>query len=147
MVLDFDQHPRPQRTGEVRGPKFEKYIGYDKIMWRHAHGQEVQATRKKKASNRLGRHIDTQLVIVDLKGLALMPDKVGIKLFQGASKMDEVRLACMCLTIRGKTIRSDQLSHAHRAESPTSTGTVCLPPLTLTFLLTLVPLAFPAILP
>ena len=57
--------------------------------------QEIQATRKKKASARFGRHIDTQVVIFDLTGLPMVPDKAGVKLFLGTTKIDEVRMACI----------------------------------------------------
>ena len=62
-------------------------------MWWHARLQEIQATRKKKASARFGRHIDTQVVIFDLTGLPMVPDKAGVKLFLGTTKIDEVRMA------------------------------------------------------
>ncbi len=48
--------------------------------------------RKKRSSARLGRHIDTQLVILDLANLSLVPDKVGVRLFLAATKIDEVVL-------------------------------------------------------
>ncbi len=64
-------------------------------MWWHARLQEIQATRKKKASARFGRHMDTQVVIFDLTGLPMVPDKAGVKLFLGTTKIDEVRLACI----------------------------------------------------
>ena len=79
-----------QRTGLVRVPTLLKYVTFEVIMRRYGRQQEIHRARMAKASARVGREVSTQVTILDLAGLSLMPDKASMDVFLGTVKVGQV---------------------------------------------------------
>ena len=89
----FDKKGRPiyiEKTGQISLPKLLKHLSPETIITRHIRQQEIAMKRMGEEGVRRGEHIDKQLIILDLKGLSLMPNQTGINIFKETVRIDQV---------------------------------------------------------
>jgi len=82
----FDKLGRPlylQRAGLAnrRFREMHAHFGKDAIIMRWVLTQEIQAARMEEASERLGRPVTQQVVIMDVQGLSMWPDPLAVEVF------------------------------------------------------------------
>eukprot|EP00043_Microstomoeca_roanoka_P007624 m.73573 g.73573 ORF g.73573 m.73573 type:complete len:287 (-) comp13903_c0_seq1:456-1316(-) len=88
----FDKHGRPiywERTGEIRLPKVLKLLSEETLVRRHVRQQEITVRRMKEESERRGKVIDKQVVILDLKNMSFTPTSRGLAIFRECIKIDQ----------------------------------------------------------
>ena len=61
-------------------------------MRRHVRQQEIATARMKKQSEKLGRLIETQICILDLTDLSMVPNKTAMQIFKETIDIDQVAI-------------------------------------------------------
>lgn len=87
----YDMEGRPiflEKTGMIDLPKLLKHRTPEQIIVRHIRQQEVAMQRMREESERRGAVVDKQVIILDLKGLSLLPNQTGISLFKETIRID-----------------------------------------------------------
>eukprot|EP00730_Choanoeca_flexa_P000013 TRINITY_DN10004_c0_g1_i1.p1 TRINITY_DN10004_c0_g1~~TRINITY_DN10004_c0_g1_i1.p1 ORF type:complete len:353 (+),score=38.44 TRINITY_DN10004_c0_g1_i1:87-1145(+) len=90
--LAYDREHRPvyfERTGAVKLPEVVKELSPELLITRHVRQQAIAMRRLQDTSKRLGRPIEKQVVIMDLKNLSLRPDSVGLSIFKECIRIDQ----------------------------------------------------------
>eukprot|EP00053_Salpingoeca_punica_P006377 m.60451 g.60451 ORF g.60451 m.60451 type:complete len:264 (+) comp13663_c0_seq2:277-1068(+) len=88
----FDKEGRPiyfEITGRIKLPHLLKYVTPEKLIRRHIRQQEIAMSRMRESSQRLGRNVDTQVVIMDLAELSLKPNSSGVGIFKECIRLDQ----------------------------------------------------------
>lgn len=90
----FDKTGRPvyiEKTGAISLPTLLKHLTPELLVQRHVRQQEIAMQRMREESERRGEAVTKQLIILDLKGLSLMPSSTGINIFKETIRIDQVR--------------------------------------------------------
>lgn len=88
----FDRTGRPiyiEKTGLISLPKLLKLLSPAQLIQRHVRQQEIAMKRMREESERRGQLVDKQLIILDLKGLSLLPNQTGINIFKETVRIDQ----------------------------------------------------------
>jgi len=88
----FDKEGRPiyiERTGMVKVPEVLKHLTEQDLIDRHVRSVEEQCQRAEHASRCLGKTIETQCVIMDLKGMSASPDGPGMRVFRATLNISQ----------------------------------------------------------
>jgi len=81
-----------EETGHISGrfKIFKNILSEDDLFVRHVRQQEMMVKRMEAQSQRLGRNIDRQIVIFNLKGLVYSLDPAAMNTFIRTVKLDQV---------------------------------------------------------
>lgn len=88
----FDKQGRPiyiEKTGLIDLPKLLKHVNAETLVRRHVRQQEIAMQRMREESARRGTVVEKQLIILDLKGLSLLPNQTGISVFKECIRIDQ----------------------------------------------------------
>ena len=91
----YDKQGRPvyiELTGRIKVPKLLEYLTPEKLVRRHVRQQEIATARMKKQSEKLGRLIETQICILDLTDLSMVPNKTAMQIFKETIDIDQVAI-------------------------------------------------------
>ncbi len=66
-----------------------KHLTPAHLIRRHIRQQEIATSRMRKSSERLGTNIDRQIIIMDLSGLSLSPNKTALDVFRATVDIDK----------------------------------------------------------
>ncbi|EDQ87653.1 uncharacterized protein MONBRDRAFT_27060 [Monosiga brevicollis MX1] len=90
--LGYDREGRPiywERTGHINLPKVLKVLTPEHLITRHVRQQAIAVQRLEETSRRLGRLVEKQTIILDLKHLSLRPDSKGLGIFKECIRIDQ----------------------------------------------------------
>jgi hypothetical protein len=79
-----------EKTGLISLPKLLQHRTPEQLVTRHVRQQEIAMKRMQEESERRGTVVDKQLIILDLKGLSLLPNQTGISVFKETIRIDQV---------------------------------------------------------
>ena len=69
--------------------KVKKILSEDELFNRHVRQQELMIERMRKSSQRHGREIEKQVLVFDLKGIAMTVDLMAMRVFRRTLQIDE----------------------------------------------------------
>jgi hypothetical protein len=69
-------------------PELVKHLREEDLVHRHVRSQEEMFMRCDHASNKLGRLIEKQVVIMDMAGLSMKPESIGMRVFRRVLNID-----------------------------------------------------------
>jgi len=78
-----------ERTGLVKMPIVIKYVSEQELLMRHVRTVERTIRSMKDYSRQFGYNVEKQLIIMDLNGLSLRPDAMGMRLFRETLRIDQ----------------------------------------------------------
>jgi len=88
----FDKQGRPvymEKTGVINMPLLLKHVTERDLVVRHVRSMEQIMRRMKESSKTTTTNVEKQVVIVDLKGLAMSVDRVGLRVFKKTIQIDQ----------------------------------------------------------
>lgn len=88
----YDKLGRPvyiEQSGRIKLPKLLKYLPADVLIRRHVRQQEVAVSRMKKSSEKHGKLIENQLIILDLADMSMSLNTQGLDIFKETIRVDQ----------------------------------------------------------
>ena len=82
-------HSYYERTGAINQTVLLRYLHPKDLVWRHIRQQQMFCTRTKQKSKELGKLVEQQIIISDLKGLSLWPNRRAFAVFKETVRIDQ----------------------------------------------------------
>lgn len=78
-----------EKTGAIDSAELVRLAHPKDLVWRHVRQQQLFLTRCKRKTEETGELVEKQIIISDLKGLSLWPNRRAIDVFKETIRIDQ----------------------------------------------------------